>query len=394
MSGFETGGQTLSDREFEAAQGPANPPQPSQALSAPAISEPFSLYLDVLRFGAALVVALSHIWPMLFPSHPLPWPGHSAVVVFFVLSGFVVAHATTGGRSASVYAQNRLARLWSVSLAALALCAVASTLVPREVYFYASRPLDVATPLWLPLLLNATFMAQSWGLDVEPPYDSPFWSLSFEAWYYVLFGIWTYVAPRRRLLWLAAGALIAGPRILLLMPVWLMGVLIYRARIRLSVHIAAVLFLASIVAGAAFFWFDVSVRIREAMSLVLPDFMASLHKSDQFVGDMLLGLIVSLNFVAAANLDSWLGILERVKGLCRTAASFTFSIYLYHVPLFSLLWGFFGLRSALTVAPALALGIVALGLVTERQLPLWRGWAAKTAFLIGGSKRRPLQGEA
>lgn len=53
-----------------------------------------SLYLDAVRFLAALVVLLHHTWPLLFPDFPLPWPGHSAVVVFFVLSGYVIAHAS------------------------------------------------------------------------------------------------------------------------------------------------------------------------------------------------------------------------------------------------------------------------------------------------------------
>jgi hypothetical protein len=41
------------------------------------------LYLDLTRVTAALVVLLSHCWPVLFPAHPVHWPGPGAVIVFF-----------------------------------------------------------------------------------------------------------------------------------------------------------------------------------------------------------------------------------------------------------------------------------------------------------------------
>lgn len=356
--------------------------------SASILSQPFSLYLDVVRFAAALVVALSHVWRMVFPAHPLPWPGHDAVVVFFVLSGLVVAHAASDGRPATVYVQHRLARLWSVTLPAIALSAIAAALIPGDVAIDAAPPpLEHWAAIWWPALLNTLFLAQSWSLDVVPPYDSPFWSLSFEAWYYVLFGIWTYAAPRGRLMWTGLGAIVAGPKILLLLPIWLMGVAIYRARIRLSTRWAAALFAISIVAGLAFFRLDLSIGIRNAMTRAMPALMGQLHGANQFVGDTLLGLIVSLNFVAAANLAPWLARLQPISRPCRTAASFTFSLYLYHMPAFALLWGFLGLRSAWTVLPALALCIVGLGLVTERQLPRWRAWAATVASWLAVTPR-------
>jgi len=31
-----------------------------------------SVYLDLVRFGAATIVVLSHLWLLAFPAHPLP----------------------------------------------------------------------------------------------------------------------------------------------------------------------------------------------------------------------------------------------------------------------------------------------------------------------------------
>ena len=79
-----------------------------------------SLYLDAVRFAAALVVVFSHAWLVLFPGYPLHWPGPAAVIVFFVLSGFVMAYVTDRrDRSQADYALDRLSRLWSVALPAL-----------------------------------------------------------------------------------------------------------------------------------------------------------------------------------------------------------------------------------------------------------------------------------
>src|SRR5579875_667998 len=84
-----------------------------------------SLYLDATRALAALVVFLVHFSkPQI--SGGLFWQvapfGGDAVIVFFVMSGFVIAHATARGeRSAATYFVNRAARIYSVAVPAIAL---------------------------------------------------------------------------------------------------------------------------------------------------------------------------------------------------------------------------------------------------------------------------------
>jgi peptidoglycan/LPS O-acetylase OafA/YrhL len=56
----------------------------------------------------------------------------------------------------------------------------------------------------------------------------PYWSLCYEFWYYVLFAVLTFTRGRKRLLWCCAVALLIGPKILLLAPVWATGVLLQR----------------------------------------------------------------------------------------------------------------------------------------------------------------------
>ena len=89
-----------------------------------------SVYIDFVRFGAACVVVLTHAWLILFPDHPLPWPGNQAVIVFFVLSGLVIARAAERpGLTLSEYAVHRIARIESVAIPALVLSGLVSVLV-------------------------------------------------------------------------------------------------------------------------------------------------------------------------------------------------------------------------------------------------------------------------
>lgn len=87
----------------------------------PGITQGLSLYLDLIRFLSAVVVVLHHTWPIVFPSFPLPWPGHSAIVTFFVLSGYVIAHSARPEVGLRAYAYNRIARILPVTLAAMML---------------------------------------------------------------------------------------------------------------------------------------------------------------------------------------------------------------------------------------------------------------------------------
>ena len=73
-------------------------------------------------------------------------------------------------------------------------------------------------------VLSALFLGASWTLSAQPGSNLPFWSLNYEAWYYVLFGAAAFLHGRQRILALIAAALLAGPKILLLFPVWLVGV--------------------------------------------------------------------------------------------------------------------------------------------------------------------------
>lgn len=348
-----------------------------------------SLYLHLVRFGAAFAVVASHLWPIVEPSQPLPWPGHEAVVVFFVLSGIVITYATDQREdNATDYALHRLARLWSVLVPALVLGAAVSQIGHiEELNGNAPVMTGLSETTWRSFA-NLTFIAQIGNLDLPPALNAPFWSLNYEAWYYVIFGVWLYTRGWLRIVLLPLACIIAGPRILLLLPVWLMGVAVYRLRSTFSERVALGLFLGTIALALAYFHFGVSIQIRSWMIARWPELMASLRASNQFVGDIGLGVIVSLNFAAAASLGRYARPLFLLERPIRIAASYTLSAYLYHMPIFVLFWSGFGIRSRL-VYLAVAVLIVMLGRVTEHQIKparafLLQMWSARRGFVLQG----------
>jgi peptidoglycan/LPS O-acetylase OafA/YrhL len=297
-----------------------------------------SLYLDALRFGAAFTVFLSHYALGRF-SGGLFWQvtpyGRVAVLVFFVLSGFVIAWVTeTREQTFEEYALSRAARLYSVILPAFLVTLVVDHLamaIDPRLYGSEILPQMGHGPFHtlLGYTLSAVFLGESWTLTVQPGSIVPFWSLNYEAWYYVLFATASFLEGRRRIAALAAASLLAGPKILLLFPVWLMGVWAWRWRAApppqwgapLVLGAAAGLFALEALSGPQLF--------RQATTQWVPPLYSA--------RDYIVGALVGLFIVGLANarLPMPRPTLERlIRGLAGT----TFGLYVLHYPCLS----FFG----------------------------------------------------
>lgn len=195
-----------------------------------------SCHLDLVRFVAALAVLLAHLALSPFTDNALWWPlghyGEAAVAVFFVLSGYVIAYVTqvreTDGRR---FAIGRLSRLLSVALPALLVTATCDALVVHLQPVFYARP-EVGQPggLWSGYLPSLLFVNEwrIFGLGaVFPGSNSPWWSLSFEATYYLVAGLFLYF-PRRWWFLLALLVLaLAGRTVIALFPLWLLGFALY-----------------------------------------------------------------------------------------------------------------------------------------------------------------------
>jgi peptidoglycan/LPS O-acetylase OafA/YrhL len=308
-----------------------------------------SLILDIVRLSAAALVLLHHAAFEKFGVH-IPWrlsqTGTEPVVAFFVLSGFVIALAAEANdRTAYEYALSRASRLLSVTIPAMvltvALDSAGSAIFPA---LYSDHWNDAATLVNLNatqsirLASTATFTNEIWSVDLWPGTNSPFWSLGYEAVYYLIFGIAFYGrGGRSRVIGVALVCLAAGPKILLLMPVWLAGVLAWRIYKRATITpiSGATLVAASAFAYCVFLASDgrgILDRWTETATAGLPADLLGL--SNHFLSNYVSGALFAATLIGLRGLEGTLApALSAFAPWIRAAAACTFSMYLFHYPL-------------------------------------------------------------
>ena len=191
-----------------------------------------SVLLDVLRLASAIVIAAAHLTQSYFSTG---WPdltenGRPALVMLFLLSGLVIRYVTVirRGRMTDFWV-DRISRVYSVVVPALVFTVIASYLAMRinPAYYLPNWGVNSGRPL-LRIGLNLIFMAQSWNLTYDLFSNTPFWTLSYEVFYYVFYAVAFYLGGIRRGFWLVIVAALAGQHILLLLPLWLLGCLAAR----------------------------------------------------------------------------------------------------------------------------------------------------------------------
>ena len=301
-----------------------------------------SLYLDLFRLTLALIVVVFHanISQMGGSWFRFPLDG-SAVLGFFVLSGFVISYvAATKERDAATYGIARLARLWSVLLPALALTplfdAIGRMFSP-SIYEGWGIYLGFDHPL-LRLAASAAFLNELWFWSIPPLSDGPVWSLGFEAWYYALFGAFIFSRGKTRAGLICLIGLIAGPKILLLFPSWLLGVWLYssREKFKLNRLTGAVLFIACPVLIAVLKSLHVEVLLMNfTKGLIDPNFFDVYIKYARlFIWQNLVGVLITAHLAGAMVIaDDLEQLLAPVSRVIRIAAGYTLSIYLLHHPI-------------------------------------------------------------
>jgi peptidoglycan/LPS O-acetylase OafA/YrhL len=295
---------------------------------------PFSLYLDLVRFLAAMVVLFTHFRQFRLVSGPaagfFPLAGHMAVVVFFVLSGFVIAYSTQSKHvTLREYAAARMTRIYSVALPMLVLAFGCAFLV-AQLYGPALVPAYILNKVYIYLPLHLLFLGNAWTLSEVPPWLVPYWSLGYEAWYYVLFGALCVVRGRRRFVAGAVALAIMGPQIWLLLPVWMAGVWLYRwlETHSLPRRAARIGCLVTIALLAAFYLLDIEDRLKALVWSLWPFSTNVLHGNDRFLGDYIVCALVVVNFACArfagfTALDAWAVPIRKLS-------FFTFPLYLCH----------------------------------------------------------------
>lgn len=191
-----------------------------------------SIYLDVVRFVAALLVVFGHAYS--FTEHNFKYlAGHgpAAVSVFFVLSGFVISYVTSAKeKSGKQYAVARLARIYSVAVPVLLVTLLMDQIGSSvSTHLYEGHQFNPHAEFW-DVIRYLTFTNELWNEHVVVGSNEPFWSLGFEIWYYIVFGFYFYLPTNLPMRTLVAGLMlaVAGPKIAAYFPMWLFGVYCHR----------------------------------------------------------------------------------------------------------------------------------------------------------------------
>ncbi len=316
-----------------------------------------------------------------------------AVIVFFVMSGFVIRYVTTTKeRDAANYFLNRAARMYSVVVPALVVTlaldfAVAAMATPSAISL--KYILNSATHAGLGLL----FLNQVWGHDVAVGSNGPYWSLGYEVPYYLAFGAFLFAKGWWRWLLPAVVMGVFGPRVFLLSGLWLMGVAAFDicASGRIGRRLGWILLLGASAVWAGYY---IAVVTRLVPSSVVPLYW---HKfeiiSDYFIALLFASQIVGFNAVA----EHFTVVTERAGKVIRWIAGATFSVYLFHMPLVHFFTaGLHFKLGNLWFAAIFSVGIFAVTFlfaeISERRKDVVRGWLRQALAVV--ANKRPVTGGA
>ncbi|APW45090.1 acyltransferase family protein [Rhodoferax antarcticus] len=298
------------------------------------LNRQLSTYLDLIRVVCALLVVLSHLGHGHLVGGYL-WAftavGNEAVMAFFVLSGFVIAFVTDQReRSMVSFAAARLGRLYSVILPAmlltLGLDAIGQTINAES--YTNSRAFSSSDPL-ADYILSAIMLNQSWDVTQHFGSNGAYWSIPFEFWYYFIFGSFMLLKDWARWLCTGLSVALAGPKILVLLPVWLMGVAVYYLlQRRKPGHWALVASLGSLALLTWMLWTDVTGFGKSTFWGMTPNGLPW-----QYV----VGLCFAVHIYGATGLAQWLAkpFLWFARPLALLSGS-SLALYLFHLPIIAL----------------------------------------------------------
>ncbi len=291
-----------------------------------------SNFLNFVRWAAALLVVLGHsdMYLQKFGGDLAQWDSfgyfgahsHAAVMVFFVLSGYVVAYAT-GKKSEDKsynfreYFLDRWSRIYSVLLIAIAFTLLIDFIGQGLSPIYFNRDFLPQDGQALRLLMNVFALQGVQGYRVQLGSNPALWSIGYEFCFYLLYGLLFFRKTLFRRQWVAplifvAAAAAIGWKMVLYFGVWLLGVLAYRLSSRSALGF---------------------LKARNFLLLLLMVFanhfinFINIFQLSEISQDIFFGIVIAILLVVdvpASNLLS--------TKINTYLADFSYSLYAFHMP--------------------------------------------------------------
>ncbi|WP_409290487.1 acyltransferase family protein [Peribacillus sp. SCS-37] len=358
-----------------------------------------SIYLDLIRGLAAILVVMEHLSPLLFSYSNessiiqvlfmVNLLGGASVRIFFVLSGLFISRSIIrsfldGKWSWASYLINRFSRLYVVLLPALLLT---FTLDGLSSNLFNSH-LNPTNQSIFTFFGNLLFLQEI----ILPTFGSnhPLWSLSIEFWFYLIYPLLLLAAMRStklivRVLSFILGLCIfgfLGLKISFYFIIWFLGsVILFMPAFSLRKKWSALI--------PSFFFFIISTFLRPlANTDKLGEGKIILHAVDISIAvSFVLFIYVLINTNSnkiTSNKPMYYNIIDKIS---KTLAGFSFSLYLIHQPILMFLNGlgrYFGFvrmnPSVITFSIEIILVMLMcllayyFSLVTERKTTLLRNF--------------------
>jgi peptidoglycan/LPS O-acetylase OafA/YrhL len=298
-----------------------------------------SSVIDFLRFFSAIAVFLGHTnFTWFFSGHVNgigPQNGQDYVIVFFVLSGFVISWALDRkiNYNFNQYLIDRLSRLWSVAIPAL-LIGCCLDYFGKGIHSQTYVNIINTNYSELKFIISGLFFHESWFYSVRPGSNGPFWSLSYEFFYYMIFGSIALLPKLKyKIITGSFFCLFAGPKILILMPCWLVGCGAYWTckHLQIKLFFAIPLLLIS----GIFLFIKFYERWTTWTPVIYPELGSPpLFYSAKFYDDYLTSIFFGIMLVC---LSYWFPLNKKSNGLfsvlMKKCSQCSFSLYVFHFPI-------------------------------------------------------------
>ncbi|MDC2890028.1 acyltransferase family protein [Psychrosphaera algicola] len=246
------------------------------------------------------------------------------------MSGFVIAFVTAEKeKNISTYAVARISRLYSILIPALILTFTFDYIgfsYNPEFYLEGAWPFETEHS-FLNYVLSFLWFRIFGILGLTYSINQPFWSLTFEWFYYIIFACAFFIRSNLKYVAIAIFCLIAGPTIVALLPIWIAGFVLFKLMpsnnpvknkqlkaVASMVSLILMILLGPIVRDIAF----------------TSDFIAR----TELFGDYFDALLFCIHIYYSPSLLMYFSKpLIKYKSIINWLASLTFSLYLFHRPI-------------------------------------------------------------